>query len=468
MGTTIGGNINQPKLTDIKIDDVQGSDTAQKTTQPDKSNADPKTEARQSEGSKQNSNDYKRQTDVRGSYVQQQLEKAYQNAQPKVPDPNKYVPKNGVPSKEPQSPSTTSDRSKSAVGEAGRLSGKVEYDKLPDDLKSKMNQVVWKNMDENQRNTTVETYRRLKDYGLWDEVKSVDGGKEPATPNAKIGGKEFEVKGDTAAVNFTAKDGDSLQKKLIATRHFGKDGDIMGSQHSGQKSNREWTATDEKGLHVSIGKNNKFDVHIDKHSPVKEPVNGKTQVDLGRAKKHGVNELIPGKINKKLGGKGIIIDGSIEENRKGWHGAEVKVGVKYEIHGPVKKKTQLPKTGPESANPASEKMMEKITDRVSRAHIHFPTPIGMNPDEMPDPQAIATRMAAEMLDAARNGRTSIQMNVPEYLNQHGDQAKALKYMEEIGKIVRSELVAADPKLNSVVGLTVTFGAKTQRGSVPLR
>lgn len=467
MGTTIGGNINPPKLTDIKIDDVQGSDTVAKTTQTDKSNADPKAEVRQSEGSKQNSNDYKRQQDVRGSYVQQQLEKAYQNAQPKVPDPTKYVPKDGVPVKEQQNPATTFDRSKSAVGEAGRLSGKVEYDKLPNDLKSKMNQQVWHNMDENQRNTTVETYRRLKDYGVWDEVKTVEGGKEPATPNAKIGGKEFEVKGDTAAVNFTAKDGDSLQKKLIATRHFGKDGDIMGSQHSGQKSNREWTATDEKGLHVSIGKNNKFDVHIDKHSPVKEPVNGKTQVDVNRAKKHGVNELIPGKINKKLGGKGIIIDGSIEENRKGWHGAEVKVGVKYEIHGPVKKKTQLPQTGPESTNAAPEKMMEKISTRVDRAHIHFPTPIGMNPDEMPDPQAVASRMAAEMLDAARNGRTSIQMNIPEYLNQHGDQAKALKYMEEIGKIVRSELVAADPKLNSVVGLTVTFGAKTQRGSVSL-
>jgi hypothetical protein len=141
--------------------------------------------------------------------------------------------------------------------------------------------------------------------------------------------------------------------------------------------------------------------------------------------------------------------------------------VKYEIHGPVKKKTQLPQTGPESANAVPEKMMEKISTRVDRAHIFFPTPIGMNPDAMPDPQTVASRMAAEMLDAARNGRTSIQLNLPEYLNQTGDQAKALKYMEEIGRIVRSELIAADPKLNSVVGLTVTFGAKTQRGSVSL-
>jgi hypothetical protein len=464
MGTTIG-NTGSPKITDIKIDDVS-VETTPGSPQPEKSKTE-STETSQPKTPNQYGSDSKQQVGARGSYVQQQLEKAYQNAQPKAPAPNKYVPKNGMPTKEPQNPATTFERSKSAVGDAGRLSGKVEYDKLPDDLKSKMNQQVWHNMDENQRNTTVETYRRLKDYGIWDEVKSVEGGKEPATPHAKIGGKEFEVAGDTASVNFIAKDGDSLQKKLIATKHFGKDGGVMGSQHSGQKSNREWTAQDEKGLHVSIGKNNKFDVHIDKYSPVKEPVNGKTHVDLNRAKKHGVNELVPGKINKKLGGKGIIIDGSIEENRKGWHGAEGKVGIKYEIHGPVKKKTQLPQTGPESANAASEKMMEKISTRVDRAHIFFPTPIGMNPDAMPDPQTVASRMAAEMLDAARNGRTSIQMNLPDYLNQTGDQAKALKYMEEIGKIVRSELIAADPKLNSVVGLTVTFGAKTQRGSVSL-
>ena len=176
MGTTIGGNTGSPKLTDINIGEVSGETTVN-SPQAEKPKAEPQTEARQTEGSKQNSNDYKRQNEVKGSYVQQQLEKTYQNAQPKVPAPNKYVPKNGVPAKEQQSPSTTFDRSKSAVGEAGRLSGKVEYDKLDDDLKSKMNQQVWHNMDENQRNTTVETYRRLKAYGVWDEVKSVEGGR---------------------------------------------------------------------------------------------------------------------------------------------------------------------------------------------------------------------------------------------------------------------------------------------------
>ncbi|MCI0442851.1 hypothetical protein L0152_06490, partial [bacterium] len=127
MGTTIGGNTGSPKLTDINIGDVSKTDepgASTTTGQTDKPKADAQTEARQTEGSKQNSNDYKRQQDAKGSYVQQQLEKAYQNVQPKVPAPNKYVPKNGVPVKEQQSPSTTFDRSKSAVGEAGRLSGK--------------------------------------------------------------------------------------------------------------------------------------------------------------------------------------------------------------------------------------------------------------------------------------------------------------------------------------------------------
>src|SRR5262245_29636266 len=126
MGTTIGGNINQPKLTDINIE-PPASDTNAAPAQ-SKPDADPKTEAKQTEASKQYGNENKQQSAARGSYVQQQLDKAYQNAQPKVPDPNKYVPKNGVPTKEPQNPATTFERSKSAVGEAGRLSGKVEFD----------------------------------------------------------------------------------------------------------------------------------------------------------------------------------------------------------------------------------------------------------------------------------------------------------------------------------------------------
>jgi hypothetical protein len=133
MGTTIGGT-TPPKLTDIKIEELPNANEsgATATNQPDKPRPDAKSEARQTEGSKQNSHDYKWQTEIRGSNVQQQLDKAYENARPKVPDPNKYVPRNGLPVKEQQPPATTFDRSKSAV----------EDNKLPDDLKSKMDQQV--------------------------------------------------------------------------------------------------------------------------------------------------------------------------------------------------------------------------------------------------------------------------------------------------------------------------------------
>lgn len=40
-------------------------------------------------------------------------------------------------------------------------------------------------------------------------------------------------------------------------------------------------------------------------------------------------------------------------------------------------------------------------------------------------------------------------------------------MEEIGRIVRSEMIAANPKLKSVRLLTVTMGAKYQGGTVSL-
>jgi hypothetical protein len=469
MGTTIGGT-TPPKLTDIKIEELPNANEsgATATNQPDKPKPDAKSEARDKEAIKQNSNDHRRQNDVRGSYVQQQLEKAYGNASPKAPDPNKYVPINGVPVKEQQSPATTFDRSKSAVGEAGRLSSKVEYNKLPDDLKSKMDQQIWHNLDERQRNTVVETYRRFKEYGIWDEVKSVVGGKGRGMQNAKIAGREFEVDGGTASVNFLAKDGDSLQKKLIATKHFGLDGPIMGSQHKGQKSNREWSATDNRSMHVSIGKNNKFDVHIDKNSPVAEPQHGKTKVDPIGAKKHGVEELFPSKIHNKvpLHPRGVGVDTTIDENREGWHGAEWKIGAKLEFRGPVKKTTRLDQSGPITPN-VPDGMMEEISKRVDRAHIHFPTPIGMNPNEMPDPQALASRVAANMLDAARNGKTTINIYIPEYANEPGDQAKVMKYMEEIGNIVRSEMIAADPKLNSVIGINMSFGP-VQRDSVRLK
>src|SRR5262245_21981932 len=137
MGTTIGGT-GSPKLTDINIGEVSGETTVN-NPQTEKPKADAQTEA-QPKPNTQYGSDSKQQVGARGSYVQQQLEKAYQNSQPKVPAPNKYVPKNGMPAQEPQNPATTFERSKSAVGDAGRISGKVEYDKLPDDLKSKMNQ----------------------------------------------------------------------------------------------------------------------------------------------------------------------------------------------------------------------------------------------------------------------------------------------------------------------------------------
>jgi hypothetical protein len=158
MGTTIGGT-GSPKLTDINLDAVSGETTVS-SPQSEKPKAESQTEP-QPKSANQYGSDSKQQVGARGSYVQQQLEKAYPNAGPKVPDPTKYVPKNGVPVKEQQSP-TTFDPSKSAVGEAGRLSGKVEYNKLPDDLKSKMNQQVWHDLDENQRNTWLKLIVDLK------------------------------------------------------------------------------------------------------------------------------------------------------------------------------------------------------------------------------------------------------------------------------------------------------------------
>ena len=68
-----------------------------------------------------------------------------------------------------RSPATTFDRSKSAVGDDdGRLSADVEYAKLPSALREKLSQTFWAGLETQQRRTLVETYTRLKRYGVWE------------------------------------------------------------------------------------------------------------------------------------------------------------------------------------------------------------------------------------------------------------------------------------------------------------
>lgn len=473
MGTTIGGT-QPPTISTINVPDTAEAGAPSTTTAGTQSRpaADSQPDARQAEASKQHANDNKPQNDVRAGYVQQQLDKAYKNSMPKAPDPNKYVPKDAqdasanttTKKEEPYTKATTFGPSTSAVQDAGRLSPNVEYQKLPEDLKSKMTKGLWDGLETRQRATLVDTYSRMKSYGLWDEVKSVTGQKEAPEKHVKIGKGEYEVAGNSGSIIYQVKDAQKFQDKMVETGRLGLDDGFMGKEHAGQRSYRESSKTDSKSLHVSVGPGNQIDAHIDKISPVNVPEDGKTSVNWQEGVEHQRKELIPEKIRKKTGGAGIIIDKPIQENRDAPHGAEIKIGVSVEIHGPVKEKS----VGKgDSLQPAPEQMLNKINQRLDKSNVYFPTPIGSNPDHVPEPKEVAKYMAAQMIDAARRGETRINMDIPDYMNNKQDQARVLDEMRKIGEIVRSEMIAANPNLESVRSMTVTFGTYNQGGTVPV-
>jgi hypothetical protein len=395
----------------------------------------------------------------------------------KVPSPRdaaeQHVARQGSPSNAPAatgaagSPATTFDRSKSAVGDDdGRLSADVEYAKLPSALREKLSQQFWAGLETQQRRTLVETYSRLKRYGVWDYIKRVTGEKEHPEKHVKLFGFEFETDGNSGGLTYEASDAEALVKKLKASGHFGEDGAFMGLMHPGQKSNREWAndPDDPRGAHVSTGKGNQVDAHIDKQAPVGKPVDGKTTVDPRQAYKHGTQELIPEAMRKKLGGVPIKPTGSIEPNKDGWHGGEAKIGVEIELRGPVKKKKPNLRGAQNAADPAPEEIQARIAKRVAHTNARFPISVGTRPDEVPENAAFATVLAATVMEAARGGKTSVQLDMPYYQDKQADQPAALKVIGEIGVIVRSELGAL---AGDVKGLKMTFGSRSQSGMVSL-
>lgn len=416
---------------------------------------------------------------AQGDFVSRQVAKLV--SQPKIPSPKeaaekydaKQKPKPNPPAAEDNSfPATKFEPSKSAVDEDdGRLSDAVEYKKLPSALQAKLSQQFWAGLGTRQRRTLIETYRRLKQYGVWDYIKRVTGEKEHPERHVKLFGFEFETDGNSGGLTYEATDAAGLVKKLRATGHFGEDGKIMGLMHSGQSSYREEPkgARDPRGAHISVGPKNKIDAHIDKHAPVGKPSDGKTRVDPARAWRHGMQEIIPEAVRKLARGFPIKPTVSVGKSPQDPDITEVKV-VGVELRGPVKKEKKKLSSKPVVPNPAPQDAQERIAKRVERTKNYFPIPIGKRPEEVPEPKMIATKLAAKLLEAARNGKTSVEFDLAWYKSEKNDknvkedQPAALKMMREIGQIVRSEL---GPQVEEVRRLTVTFGSPKQGGTVSL-
>src|SRR5262245_6643106 len=250
MGTTITNTTTSQTVSAPPPDTT--SDGANATATESQPQQDPKTEARNADGSKKLALGMRDQQAMQGHLIQHQLSK-------KIPTPAELAKQreeaNAAKASKDGSNSTDATKfapSKSAVQQGDvRLSPRVEYEKLPEDLKSKLNQQLWARMGQENRATLIETYNRLKNYGLWDQVKRVTGEKDQPEPHVKVKGQEFEVAGNSGGIAFEAYDGAEFVKKLKGTGHFGEDGKIVGWLHKGQRSMREWG--DEKSLHVSVG-----------------------------------------------------------------------------------------------------------------------------------------------------------------------------------------------------------------------
>lgn len=358
----------------------------------------------------------------------------------------------------------------------GRLSAKVPYDKLPTRLKAKLNEKLWTQLPEKQRNTLISTYARLEGWGVWDQVKTVKGELNETERHAHMGGAEFEVAGNSGGVVFEAHDAKKLKKALIETGHFGVDKGVVGSLHQGQDSTREWT-DDPGSLHVSIGPGDQFDTHMDKYSPVDKPNHGETVIDPKGGFNHHRKEVWPEMIRNVIGIPGVIIDAGVKPGSRDGK-PEVVATVNVELHGPVKsEKKKVPKGPPPAGDAGPEGAVQGMLERLDLSKVKFPRPKGVRPENMPDPKVMAEELAHLMLEAARTGKNPIELDLVDFAHQKGYQTPMLGELRRLGESVRRELKASlqrlppdqrgDLDLSKVTSLKVTFGVPTQGGTVSL-
>lgn len=346
------------------------------------------------------------------------------------------------------------------------------YDQLPADLQSKMGQTTWGNLEPRQRQNLVNIYNGLKEHGIWDQVKRVVGEKESPEPHA-FGG-HFEVAGNSGGIAFEAVDGEALIGKLKDTGFFGEDNKWIAMMHPGQRSLREGGTGNATSLHVSVGPGNSFDAHIDKFSPTRQPEKGATQLDPFGAIRHHAGEVWPELLRNFLGvpGLGVTVQPSSREGKE-----PVTVGVGIELRGPARPGKLDPAfarfPAPEGQPPGGP-VLEKIAAQVAARGIALPVPNGLAAGEVPDARHLAESLAALVMEAAREGKGTIAIDLPQYANLPSHQDAVLGAVRQLGAIVHAEMTAARetlpadqrsqlPDFADVRHVQVTFGVRNEQG-----
>jgi hypothetical protein len=346
------------------------------------------------------------------------------------------------------------------------------YDQLPADLQDKMSQSVWKTLEPRQRQNLVTIYNGLQEHGLWDQVKRVVGEKDAPEPYA-FGGR-FEVAGNSGGIAFEAVDAGALVGKLKDTGFFGEDNKWIALLHPGQRSLREGGTGNVTSLHVSVGPGNLFDAHVDKFSPTQKPENGATQLDPFGALRHHNNEVWPELVRNSIGipGFGVRVQPGSREGKE-----PVTLGVGIELRWPARPGkpdpafTRFPSA--EGRPPAAD-VLAKIADQVTAKGISLPVPAGLAAADVPSARHLSESLAALVMEAAREGKASVALDLPQYAHLASHQDAVLGAVRQIGAIVHAEMTAArdalpaderarTPSVADVRHVEVTFGVRNAQG-----
>jgi hypothetical protein len=373
------------------------------------------------------------------------------------------------------------DKQRPILKEGEELREDVEHSKLPDDLKSKMTNEVWRAIRPQQA-TLIAVYLRLREYNAWQFVKSVTGIKEQLPWHGQIGGLVFGPYG-TGGVAFVADKPTEMMKKLVDSKHFGKDNYIMNFFHRKQTSFREsrddgkklpgvrddsiyeWSEKDPyppTSLHISFGPGDAFDAHIDRVSPVMKPVEGHTVPDLTRGLRHQKEEVI----GPALGG--VQVDVTREkhevgprEEKKVWTGW-IKFKIEWDFPGKNRRKANpIKNVRPQQLPSPPPEVRKSICDQARKLNPTFPKTSAGDIDA----GMLADAIAGKVLEAAQQGGTSIAVDFPNYTDTKltdAEQKAVHDAVIEIGKIVRDALGESAGKVGTVTIRIPTNGASDVR------
>lgn len=369
------------------------------------------------------------------------------------------------------------------------------FDKQPPDLlrvlnRSSNNAATWfANLSDENRFALTSIFNRLCKYGLWCHVLSVlkiDNGEEPVV----IADRVFNVPGRTPSVYFMSPSGEALVQAILGTGRFCKAHGIGASQHKGQITLREISASD--SLHISVGPGNRFDAHIDKFSPVTEKQGGILCSNSATvaALTHIGRELVPELVRKVTGIPGVQIFPDFETtpavprpeptSRQDAGPPPPLIGIT--LRGPRKRTVQRPvsNAGPLLPVEVVKKIEQEVRNSISpdalvpahvlarrakaRRALEFSGPFEeaalrkardtaeREAASYPDPILLALDLA-ERMEHARRGRVNwVRLELPQY--DFGSRKAIAASIAKIANLIRSHL----PERSAIGTIIIIFGS----------